>query len=71
MLSMPLALIAPKGDLIQRQRSSFFLLDLSMALAEQKTFKLQLPTTTLPKVQLESLCKAVSILWCLVDYGRA
>lgn len=57
-LSMPPALIVPKTDLIPRQRSSGLLLDSLRGLAEQTTFKLHLPTTTLPKAQLESLCNA-------------
>lgn len=59
-LSMPPALIVPKGDLTPRQRSSGTLLDSLRSLAEQTTFKLLLPTTTLSKAQLESLCKAAS-----------
>ncbi|KAI7773016.1 hypothetical protein LA080_012493 [Diaporthe eres] len=59
-LSMPPALIVPKGDLTPKQRSSGLLLDCLRGLAEQTTFKLHLPTTALSKVQLESLCKAAS-----------
>lgn len=59
-LSTPPALIVPTTDLVPRQKSSGLLLDSLRALAEQTTFKLHLPTTTLPKAQLESLCKKAS-----------
>lgn len=59
-LSMPPALIVPKGDLTPKQRSSGLLLDSLRGLAEQTSFRLHLPTTALSKAQLESLCKAAS-----------
>lgn len=59
-LSVPPALIVPKGDLTPRQRSSGTLLDSLRNLAEQTTFNIHVPTTTLSKAQLEALCKAAS-----------
>lgn len=59
-LSTPPVLVVPKGDLTPKQKSSGLLLDSLRGLAEQTTFKLQLPTTSLAKAQLGSLCKAAS-----------
>lgn len=59
-MSMPPALVVPKGDLTPKQRSAGLMLDSLRGLAKQIAFKVELPTTTLAKAQLESLCKAAS-----------
>lgn len=59
-LSRPPSLVVPKGDLTPKHRSSRSVLDALQALAKQTRFSVDMPSATMSKTRLMTMCQAVS-----------
>lgn len=59
-LSRPPTLVVPKGDLTPKHRNSRAVLDALQALAKQMCFSVHIPSTTMSKTRLMTMCQFVS-----------